>query len=349
MSTTIIAEVTDAVGGLLQDELAPLRSDRTLRTADAMHAAHARLAELGFLESGRSSEEGLGLRSDAALLTRIAEEWGSLAWSVLPALLANRLDSVLRDRIGEGRLGLVFPCAAAWRDAEIRFDETSGSTTIAGALRHVLLGDAGSAILALPPESSALHGQVLILTAADDSVIGAESYDGFREAAHGRLPIDFTVAPGLADASSHPSALTTLRVLMAAVSTGIARGALATGVRYAQHRIQFGRPIGAYGEIRAMIAHAAAQCRLMNAAVDTTAAAIDSGAEGAVEAAMTLVSCIELSALVTERMQHVHGGWGQMAEFDIGRYVRDGHMVAAFDASLPELDDLISDGLGLPR
>jgi alkylation response protein AidB-like acyl-CoA dehydrogenase len=52
----------------------------------------------------------------------------------------------------------------------------------------------------------------------------------------------------------------------------------------------------------------------------------DAGEHGPLGPSRAKLFASEIAVRVTERAQHVHGGYGQMSEFDIGRYVRDARM-----------------------
>lgn len=346
MSTEILDDLAAVIVDLLDTELVSL-IEHDGRSTATLQAELAQLAQLGYLESSRDTEEGFGLASDCVLLEEFAKRWGSLAWSIVPTMVNNRLPE--QPDLDAETVALAFASPATWRDAVIDVDDATGDVSITGTLRYVLNAGLSTRLIAFAPATSSLYGRALVIDGIPPSSRpSATSLEGFTEAVHGDVELNggaltATVA-GAAD-----EYLAALRILMAAVSSGLAVGALALGVQYAKDRTQFGRPIGAYGEIRSIIAQGSARAQLVSVSVRSASADWDAGTGTGLAAIQTLLSGTELAALVAERMQHVHGGYGQMAEYDIGRFVRDARAIEAFDTPLPVLEDAIADQWGLPR
>ncbi|MBX3093754.1 MAG: acyl-CoA/acyl-ACP dehydrogenase [Cryobacterium sp.] len=327
MDDDIIESLIAAVGEVLDTELAGLASDRAARNRTTLNRVLTSLGELGYLTAGSEDGSGLGLYADARLAATLAESWGSLAWAALPTLLGNRLG----EAEGYAPTALAFPEPNTWSQAQLE------GGTVTGELRFVLNADSATRVLAVSPSGAAVMASIAKRRESGDSV------EGFSETIHDSV---FLAPDGAAVTGELVSAV---RILRASIACGLAAGAISLGVRYAQERVQFGHPIGVYGEIRSIVARAAGLHRSAQALVDQVARAWDAGSRSDADAAQALLVAVENSTIAIERMQHVHGGYGQMAEFEIGRYMRDVRIVGAFDASLPSLEDIVADDFGLPR
>lgn len=327
MDDETVESLVGAVGEVLESELAEFATNRSILNRTTLERVLERLGELGFLTASADRVNGLGLHADVRLASHIGRRWGSLAWAALPTFLSNRL-GVPGEYVPTA---LAFPELSTWSDAHL------DGTSVLGKLAFVLNGDSASRVLAVSPS-----GETILAIVAEMSD-GFDEVEGFREAAHVTVGLE----PDGSKAAS--DILSALRILKAAIATGLAAGAIDLGVRYAKERVQFGHPIGVYGEIRSIIARASMQQQAASALVCSTARAWDAGRCTQADAARALLNATEHSTVAIERMQHVHGGYGQMAEFEIGRYVRDIRVLGAFELPLPVLEDVIGDGLGLPR
>lgn len=102
---------------------------------------------------------------------------------------------------------------------------------------------------------------------------------------------------------------------------GAARGALASAVRYAGERVQFGRPIGRFQAVQQQLALAAAEVAAASAAADSAARAADAAGFAdpatrfAIAAAKSRTS--EAAGVVARIAHQVHGAIGFTREHDL--------------------------------
>lgn len=125
--------------------------------------------------------------------------------------------------------------------------------------------------------------------------------------------------------------LTVARTAVAAQAVGIAQGALDYASRYAQERIQFGKPIASFQAIQFMIADMATLVEAARALVYQVASRIDEGL-GQVEklSAMAKVYASESAIRVATDAVQILGGYGYMRDYPVERMMRDAKVTQVF-------------------
>jgi len=113
------------------------------------------------------------------------------------------------------------------------------------------------------------------------------------------------------------------RIAMAAMSVGIAQGALDLAVRYARERQAFGQPIGQFQGIRAMLADLATEIEAARLLTLRAAYGKDRGRPVMREASMAKVFASEVAVRCATKAVQVHGGYGYTREFPVERFYRD--------------------------
>jgi len=113
------------------------------------------------------------------------------------------------------------------------------------------------------------------------------------------------------------------RVVVAALSLGIAGAALKASIRYSKERVQFGKPICKFQLIQAKLADmytSIEAARLMIYDV-----AIRSATETRLrkESAAAVLFAGEMATKVSLEAVQIHGDYGYMLEFPVNRYLRD--------------------------
>lgn len=137
------------------------------------------------------------------------------------------------------------------------------------------------------------------------------------------------------------------RIGIAAMSVGLAQGALEQSIRYAQGRSAFGRPIGTYQAIQFMLAELAAE---IEAARMLTYAAVglkDSGKPCTKQAAMAKLIASELAVRAADIVVQVHGGLGYMDETAAARFYRDAKILTIGEGTSEIQKLVIARHLGL--
>jgi alkylation response protein AidB-like acyl-CoA dehydrogenase len=113
------------------------------------------------------------------------------------------------------------------------------------------------------------------------------------------------------------------RISIAALSVGIARGALDASIAYAQTREQFGKPIASFQLIRAKLADMATGVEAARLLTLQSAAMKDAGATTTRESAMAKVFASETAVAVAEDAVQIHGGYGYTKDYPVERAWRD--------------------------
>lgn len=123
------------------------------------------------------------------------------------------------------------------------------------------------------------------------------------------------------------------RLNIAAASVGAAERMLQDALRYARERKQFGRAIGEFQLIQAMLAdsHAdiyAARCMVLDAARKR-----DEGRNVGTEAACAKMFASEMCGRVADRAVQIFGGAGYLAEYGIERFYRDVRLFRIYEGT----------------
>lgn len=109
------------------------------------------------------------------------------------------------------------------------------------------------------------------------------------------------------------------RLVSAATSVALASYALELAVAYVSDRRQFGQRIGDFQAIRHTLAELAARLTAARELVHATARRFQAGEEQMPEIAMAKLVAAEVLGQVADYALQVHGGYGYMAEYPIGR------------------------------
>jgi hypothetical protein len=113
------------------------------------------------------------------------------------------------------------------------------------------------------------------------------------------------------------------RVAMAAMSVGLAQGALDQAARYAKERQAFGHPIAEFQGIQAMLADMATEIEAARLLTLRAAYGKDRGQPVMMEASMAKVFAAEVAMRCATKAVQIHGGYGYTREFAIERFFRD--------------------------
>ncbi len=113
------------------------------------------------------------------------------------------------------------------------------------------------------------------------------------------------------------------RISIAALSLGIARGALDASVEYAGVRHQFGKPISSFQLTRAKLADMATEIAAARLLTMRAAALKDRGQSVTLESSMAKVYASETAVRVGEEAVQIHGGYGYTTDYPVERAWRD--------------------------
>lgn len=113
------------------------------------------------------------------------------------------------------------------------------------------------------------------------------------------------------------------RIGVAGNCVGIAQAAYEAAIRYSKERVQFGQPIGKFQAIAFKLVDMATEIEAARFLVYRAAWMLDQGRNPIKEASMAKLYASEVAKRVTLEAMHIHGGYGQMREFPVGRFHRD--------------------------
>ena len=113
------------------------------------------------------------------------------------------------------------------------------------------------------------------------------------------------------------------RIMIAALSVGLARGALEESVRYAHERQTFGKPIIEHQLIQAKLADMATQIEAARLLVYRASSLQDRGVATPHESAMTKLFASEMATRACMEAIQIFGGYGYLQDYNVERYMRD--------------------------
>jgi len=124
------------------------------------------------------------------------------------------------------------------------------------------------------------------------------------------------------------------RIGVAAMSIGVAQGALDETIRYAKERKQFGRRIADFQEISFMIADMATKLQAAKELVYRAAQLKDMNSPDATQAAsMAKYYATEVCNEIAAKAVQIHGGYGYIKEYKVERIYRDCRVFTIFEGT----------------
>ncbi|MBM7517177.1 acyl-CoA dehydrogenase family protein [Nocardioides nitrophenolicus] len=140
------------------------------------------------------------------------------------------------------------------------------------------------------------------------------------------------------------------RMLVAAEALGIGRAALRRGVRYANEREVFGRPIGMNQGLQFPLADSLARLDAAELVLRKATWAYDNGLPCAREANMAKYLCADAGFQAADRALQTHGGMGYSEEYHVARYFREARLTRIAPLSQEMVLNYLGEHvLGLPR
>jgi alkylation response protein AidB-like acyl-CoA dehydrogenase len=129
------------------------------------------------------------------------------------------------------------------------------------------------------------------------------------------------------------SALDNGRISLAAGSVGIAQGCLDASVAYARERTQFGRPIAQFQLVQELLAEIAVETRAARLLTWQAAAASDARRRHTLESSIAKYYASEVSVRAANAAVQVHGGYGYVDEYPVGKYLRDARVSTLYEGT----------------
>ena len=113
------------------------------------------------------------------------------------------------------------------------------------------------------------------------------------------------------------------RIAIAALSLGIAQGALDASLKYSQERKQFGKSLSEFQGIQFKLADMATEISAARLLTYKAATMKDQGKEINLSAAMAKFYASEIATKATNEAIQIHGGYGFIKEFPVEKLYRD--------------------------
>jgi alkylation response protein AidB-like acyl-CoA dehydrogenase len=129
------------------------------------------------------------------------------------------------------------------------------------------------------------------------------------------------------------SALDSGRMSLAAGCVGIAQGCLDASVAYARERRQFDRPIARFQLVQELIADMAVETEAARLLVWRVATLADSGSKHTLESSYAKYFASEAAVRAANSAVQVHGGYGYIDEYPVGKYLRDARVVTLYEGT----------------
>lgn len=124
------------------------------------------------------------------------------------------------------------------------------------------------------------------------------------------------------------------RIGIAAQAAGIAQGALAEAVSYANERVQFGKPLAKNQGLQWYIADMATRTEAARLLVlEAAQKRADRDADAGCTAAMAKLFAGEAACYVTDLALQIHGGYGFIKEYPIERMYRDARITRIYEGT----------------
>jgi alkylation response protein AidB-like acyl-CoA dehydrogenase len=113
------------------------------------------------------------------------------------------------------------------------------------------------------------------------------------------------------------------RISIAALSLGIARGALDAAMKYAQERRQFGKAISEFQAIQFKLADMATEWDAAQLLTMRAAQMKDAGQKVTLESAMAKLYASEAACRICDEGVQIHGGYGFIKDYPAEKFYRD--------------------------
>jgi butyryl-CoA dehydrogenase len=171
--------------------------------------------------------------------------------------------------------------------------------------------------------SASIHGK-LGLKASDTAELSLSDVEVPDEAMLGEIGDGFKIAM---------SALDSGRYSVASGCVGISQGCVNASVQYAKEREQFGRPIGSFQLVQAMIADMVVDTEAARGLVWKAGWLKDSGKPSTTETSIAKLYATEAAVRNANLAIQVHGGSGYVDDHPVERYLRDARVATLYEGT----------------
>ncbi|WP_244645480.1 acyl-CoA dehydrogenase family protein [Salinarimonas ramus] len=123
------------------------------------------------------------------------------------------------------------------------------------------------------------------------------------------------------------------RIQTAARAVGVAQNAMDVGLRYAEERVQFGKPLVAYPRVADKIALMAAEIHAARQVTYFSARTKDEGRRCDLEAGMAKLLAARVAWAAADNALQIHGGNGFALEYPVSRILCDARILSIFEGA----------------
>ena len=123
------------------------------------------------------------------------------------------------------------------------------------------------------------------------------------------------------------------RIHIAAVCVGVAERLIADALKYASERKQFGKAIGEFQLVQALLADSRAEAYAARCMVVDAARRRDDGEKISTEAACAKMFASEMVGRVADRAVQIFGGAGYIADYGVERFYRDVRLFRIYEGT----------------
>jgi alkylation response protein AidB-like acyl-CoA dehydrogenase len=129
------------------------------------------------------------------------------------------------------------------------------------------------------------------------------------------------------------SALDNGRISLAAGCVGITQGCLDACVGYANERRQFGKAISSFQLVQELLADMSVELEAARLLTWRAALLADSGQRHTLESSVAKYYASEVSVRAANAAVQVHGGYGYVDEYPVGKYLRDARVTTLYEGT----------------
>ena len=357
------------------NEVLPIANEYDPERRDIPETLRAKLAGMGFFGITIPNEYGglgLGCLEYCLVTEELSRAWMSVGSIIRPMLGYQAMTPEQKrkylPKMAAGEMIFAFSMSEPGTGSDIsglstRAERDGGDWLITGNKYWCTNADGADAILVLartePIDPAAPHKGISAFLvekqrgALPDNCAGAPipkiGYFGWKtwELAFDRCRVPHTnmvSEPGRAFYLA-TSGLEVARAHTAARAIGLARGGLEDALRYAQERVQFGKPIGEFQAIRFKLAQMATDIEAARQLMYSVCRKIDTGVRCDLEASMVKLFATEMAERVTSEAIQIHGGAGYTTHYAVERHWRDARLTKIFEGTSEIQLRVISDHL----
>lgn len=135
------------------------------------------------------------------------------------------------------------------------------------------------------------------------------------------------------------------RVQTAARAVGVAQNAMELGLRYAQERVQFGKPLAAFPRVAGKLAWMAVETMIARQLTYFAARQKDGGRRCDIEAGMAKLLAARVAWSNADNAVQIHGGNGYALEYPISRVLCDARILNIFEGAAEIQAQVVARGI----